>query len=102
LLLTLTITCSLGLVASTIYVPSVPAIASALETTVSRVQLTFVGYLAAFAVSMLLLGPLSDRYGRKRTMILALSLSALGSIACAASPGIEFLIGARVLQGIGL
>jgi len=70
LLLTLTITCSLGLVASTIYVPSVPAIAGALETTVSLVQLTFVGYLAAFALSMLLLGPLSDRYGRKRTMIL--------------------------------
>jgi DHA1 family bicyclomycin/chloramphenicol resistance-like MFS transporter len=102
LLLTLTITCSLGLVASTIYVPSVPAIASALETSVSRVQLTFVAYLAAFAVSMLVLGPLSDRCGRRRTMILGISLSALGSVACAASPTIEFLIGARVLQGVGL
>ena len=50
LLLTLTITCSLGQVASTIYVPSVPAIASALETSVSRVQLTFVAYLAAHTV----------------------------------------------------
>ena len=102
LLLTLTITCSLGQVASTIYVPSVPAIASALETSVSRVQLTFVAYLAAFAVSMLVLGPLSDRCGRRRTMILGISLSALGSIACAASPTIELLIGARILQGIGL
>src|SRR5204863_1733029 len=79
-----------------------PAIASALETSVSRVQLTFVAYLAAFAVGMLVLGPLSDRCGRKRTMILGISLSALGSIACAASPTIEFLIGARALQGIGL
>ncbi len=102
LLLTLTIACSLGQVASTIYVPSVPAIASALETSVSRVQLTFVAYLAAFAVSMLALGPLSDRYGRRRTMILGIFLSALGSIACAASPTIECLIGARTLQGIGL
>ena len=102
LLLTLTITCSLGQVASTIYVPSVPAIASALETSVPGVQLTFVAYLAAFAVSMLVLGPLSDRYGRRRTMILGISLSMLGSIACTASPTIEFLIGARVLQGIGL
>jgi len=100
-MVTLTITCSLGLVASTIYVPSVPAIAAALETSVSRVQLTFVMYLAAFAVSMLVLGPLSDRYGRRRTIILGASLSALGSIACAASPTIEFLIGARILQGIG-
>jgi DHA1 family bicyclomycin/chloramphenicol resistance-like MFS transporter len=102
LLLILTITCSLGQIASTIYVPSVPAIASALETSVSRVQLTFVAYLAAFAVSMLVLGPLSDRCGRKRTMILGISLSALGSIACAVSPTIEFLIGARILQGVGL
>lgn len=102
LLLTLTITSSLGLIASTIYVPSVPAIASALQTSVSHVQLTFAAYLAAFAVSMLVLGPLSDRYGRRRTMIFGISLGALGSIACAASPTIEFLIGARILQGIGL
>ena len=102
LLLTLTIACSLGQVASTIYVPSVPAIASALDTSVSGVQLTFVAYLAAFAVSMLVLGPLSDRYGRRRTMILGIFLGALGSIACAASPTIECLIGARILQGIGL
>jgi MFS transporter, DHA1 family, multidrug resistance protein len=81
LLLTLTITCSLGQVASTIYVPSIPAIASALETSVARVQFTFVGYLLAFAVSMLLLGPLSDRHGRRRAMILGLMLGALGSIA---------------------
>ncbi len=102
LLLTLTITSSLGLVASTIYVPSVPAIARALQTSVSHVQLTFAAYLAAFAVSMLVLGPLSDRYGRRRTMICGISLGALGSIAGAASPTIDFLIGARILQGIGL
>ena len=102
LLVTLTITCSLGLVASTIYVPSIPAIANALDTSVSRVQLTFVAYLAALAASMLILGPLSDRCGRRRTMILGVSLSALGSIGCAASPTIGCLIGARIVQGIGL
>jgi DHA1 family bicyclomycin/chloramphenicol resistance-like MFS transporter len=102
LLLTLTITASLGMVASTIYVPSIPAIASALGTSVGQVQLTFAGYLLAFAVSMLVLGPLSDRYGRRRTMIFGVALSTLGSIACAASPTIEFLIAARILQGIGL
>jgi MFS transporter, DHA1 family, multidrug resistance protein len=102
LLPTLTITCSLGMVASTIYVPSIPAIASALETSIGRVQLTFVGYLLAFAVSMLVLGPSSDRYGRRRTMIVGIALSVLGSIACAASPTIDWLIAGRVLQGIGL
>jgi DHA1 family bicyclomycin/chloramphenicol resistance-like MFS transporter len=101
LLLTLTMSSSLGMVASTIYVPSIPAIAAAFEAPISRVQLTFVGYLLAFAASMLVLGPLSDRYGRRRTIICGLLLSALSSIACAAGPTIEFLIAARVVQGIG-
>jgi MFS transporter, DHA1 family, multidrug resistance protein len=55
----------------------------------------------AFAASMLVLGPFSDRYGRRRTIICGLSLSALSSIACAVSPTIEFLVAARVVQGIG-
>jgi MFS transporter, DHA1 family, multidrug resistance protein len=101
LLLTLTMTSSLGMVASTIYVPSIPAIAGAFETSISRVQLTFVGYLLAFAASMLVLGPLSDRYGRRRTILCGLVLSAISSVACAISPTIEFLIAARVVQGIG-
>ena len=101
LLLTLTATSSLGMVASTIYVPSIPAIAAALDTSIARVQFTFVGYLLAFAVSMLVLGPLSDRYGRKRTIICGLVLSALSSVACAVSPTVDFLIVARVLQGVG-
>src|SRR5215475_8787484 len=101
LLLTLTMASSLGMVASTIYVPSIPAIASALETSISRVQFTFVGYLLSFALSMLVLGPLSDRYGRRQTIIGGLVVSALGSLACALSPTIEFLIAARVVQGIG-
>ena len=101
LLLTLTMTSSLGMVASTIYVPSIPAIASAFETSIARVQLTFVGYLLAFAVSMLVLGPLSDRYGRRRTIICGLALSTVSSVACAVSPTIDFLIAARIVQGIG-
>jgi MFS transporter, DHA1 family, multidrug resistance protein len=100
-LLSLTWASSLGIVASTIYVPSVPAIARALDTSIARVQLTFVGYLFAFAVSMLLLGPLSDRFGRRRTVLCGLALCVFSSIVCAASPTIEVLIAARVLQGIG-
>lgn len=102
LLLTLTITASLGQVASTIYVPSLPAIAAALDTSVARVQFTFVSYLLAFAISMLVLGPISDRYGRRRLMIVGIALGAVGSIAAGLSPTIEFLIAARVLQGVGL
>ena len=102
LLLTLTLTSSLGQIASTIYVPSLPAIAGGLATTVARVQFTFVGYLLAFAIGMLVIGPVSDRYGRRRMMIFGVALSTLGSIAAGLSPNIEFLIVARILQGVGL
>lgn len=100
-LLSLTGASSLGIVASTIYVPSVPAIARAFDTTIARVQFTFVGYLLAFAISMLVLGPLSDRFGRRRTVLCGLALSAVSSLLCAASTSIEMLIAARILQGIG-
>jgi MFS transporter, DHA1 family, multidrug resistance protein len=100
-LLSLTASFSLGQVASTIYVPSIPAIALGLHTSIAHVQFTFVGYLMAFATSMLVLGPLSDRLGRKQTMICGLVLSALSSLVCAAAPTIEVLIAARMLQGIG-
>jgi DHA1 family bicyclomycin/chloramphenicol resistance-like MFS transporter len=101
MLLTLTMTSSLGMVASTIYVPSIPAIAGAFDTSIAGVQLTFVAYLLAFAASMLVLGPLSDRYGRRRTIICGLAVSSISSVACVVSPTIDFLIAARVIQGIG-
>jgi MFS transporter, DHA1 family, multidrug resistance protein len=100
-LLSLTLSFSVGTVASTIYVPSVPAIARDLDASIAQVQFTFVGYLLAYAISMLVLGPLSDRLGRRRTVLYGLALSVVSSLACAASPSIDFLIAARVLQGIG-
>ncbi|MGH7028832.1 MAG: MFS transporter, partial [Stellaceae bacterium] len=54
-----------------------------------------------FAVSMLALGPLSDRFGRRRTVLCGLAICAFSSLLCAASPTIEMLIAARVLQGVG-
>jgi DHA1 family bicyclomycin/chloramphenicol resistance-like MFS transporter len=101
LYLTLTVTMTLGMLASTIYVPSIPAISRAFQTSIGWVQFTFVGYLLAFAAGMLLLGPLSDRFGRRRAMIWGLVVSVLSSAACAASPTIECLIAARILQGAG-
>jgi DHA1 family bicyclomycin/chloramphenicol resistance-like MFS transporter len=101
LLLALIVASTVGMVASSIYVPSIPQIARNFDTSISAVQLTFVGYLAAFAVSLLVLGPLSDRYGRQPVMLVGLGLCLLSSLACACSPSIEFLIAARIAQGIG-
>ncbi len=100
-LATLTVVATIGILASTIYVPSIPAIAKGLGTSIARVQLTFVGYLFAFAAGMLVLGPLSDRYGRRRVLFSGLFLSLLSGVACTFSPTIGFLIAARIIQGIG-
>lgn len=101
LLPTLTVISALGMVASTIYVPSILEIARSLDTSVARVQLTFVGYLLAFAVGMLILGPLSDHYGRRRTLIFGLCLCASSSLLCTFCSSIEWLIAARIGQGFG-
>jgi MFS transporter, DHA1 family, multidrug resistance protein len=97
----LTATSSLPLAASTIYVPSVPMIARALDTSIASVQLTFVGYLLAFAAGMLAWGPVSDRFGRRQALICGLIATAAASFLCAASPTIRLLIVARALQGFG-
>jgi MFS transporter, DHA1 family, multidrug resistance protein len=101
LLLTVTVVATLGMLASTIYVPSIPAIAHAFGTSVARVQLTFVGYLFAFAVGILVVGALSDRYGRRHVLFYGLALGLVGSLACVFAPTIGLLIVARVLQGLG-
>lgn len=50
---------------------------------------------------MLFFGKLADIYGRRRLFTLGIGVFTLASLACAISPSIEFLIGARVVQGIG-
>ncbi|MBU6440222.1 MAG: MFS transporter [Betaproteobacteria bacterium] len=60
-----------------------------------------VGYLLASTIMAPLYGRLGDRYGRREALLGALGLFALGSLACTASPGMWWLIAARVLQGLG-
>jgi len=100
-LVTMTLIGSFGIAASTIYVPSVPAIASALGAPIAGVQLTFAAYLGVFAAGMPIVGPLSDRYGRRRVLLYGLVLSIAGSVLCAASPSLGALIAARAVQALG-
>lgn len=92
---------SLGLLASSIYVPSIPDIARALAVPVGLVQLTMTVFLVCYGVSMLVIGPLSDRYGRRKVMLSGILLCMAGSLVCAAAPGIEVLLVGRAVQAIG-
>ena len=71
--------------------------------TASEVQLELVvaGYGIPFAVLLILGGRLGDRFGRHLLYALGMALFLLSAVACAASPTIEVLIAARVLQGVG-
>ena len=59
------------------------------------------GYFIAMAVSQLIYGPLSDRYGRRRTLLVGLAGFALGGLLAASAESFEVLVIARVLQGLG-
>lgn len=58
-------------------------------------------YLLALAVFMPWAGRLADRYGRKQVLLCGMALFGVGSLACAAAPGLAALIGFRFVQGIG-
>ncbi|MCC6775850.1 MAG: multidrug effflux MFS transporter [Hyphomicrobiales bacterium] len=90
-----------GPVATDLYVPSMPDIARQLGVSTSDVQLTLSSYLVGFAVGQTFYGPISDRYGRKPVLSVALGLFCLATFACAIAPTVEALIAARALQALG-
>ncbi len=81
--------------------PATPSIARSLGTDYGTIQLTLTLYLAAVAVAQLVVGPLSDRIGRRPCIIGGLILFALGSIAGLMSASIPTLLAARMLQAVG-
>jgi MFS family permease len=68
---------------------------------VSLIAWVMAGYLVAGTVATPIYGKLSDLHGRRRILMVALGVSALGSAACAVATSMPVLIGARVLQGLG-
>src|SRR5436853_7441862 len=68
-----------------IYLASMPSMTRALSATPEQVQLTLSLYMYAWGVSQLLVGRLTDRFGRRPALIAGLALFVVASIACAAS-----------------
>lgn len=83
------------------YMPALPDMASYFHTTDAVMNMTLVGFFLFFAIGMLVFGPVSDRMGRRPTMIGGIILYVLASIWCGLAMNVYFLIGMRVLQAIG-
>lgn len=90
-----------GLIVMTLSLPSLQEWPTIFQAPQSRVQLTFSAYVATFGLVQLVYGPLSDRYGRKPLLLFGLLVATIGSAAAMLAPNLEFLIAARVLQGLG-
>jgi DHA1 family bicyclomycin/chloramphenicol resistance-like MFS transporter len=91
----------LGPLSVDMYLASLPAIGRLLGASTAQVQLTISVYLAGFAFSQVLYGPLSDRHGRRPVLLAALGIYLIATLACALSFSIETLIAARFVQAVG-
>jgi DHA1 family bicyclomycin/chloramphenicol resistance-like MFS transporter len=84
-----------------LYLPTLPDIGRAFGVSPALVQLTMAAYLVGFALGQIGYGPISDWYGRRSGLLVALVCYCVGSLICLLAPSIEVLIGARVLQAFG-
>ncbi|NKR74294.1 multidrug effflux MFS transporter [Prescottella equi] len=83
------------------YLPALPAITEDFLTSDAAVQLTLTGTLLGLALGQLVIGPLSDVFGRRRPLVLGTSLHVAASVACWFAPSIAVLGALRALQGLG-
>lgn len=83
------------------YLPSLPAMADALHGTDAQLQLTLTLYMVGYALSMLVSGPLSDRYGRRPVLIGGPCIYVVASVACALATSIPAIVCARIFQALG-
>ena len=90
---------ALGPLTIDMYLPAFPELSAELGATDSATQLTLTGMLAGLATGQLVIGPLSDAFGRKRPLLAGLVGHALASVLAALAPSIAVLASVRVLQG---
>jgi DHA1 family bicyclomycin/chloramphenicol resistance-like MFS transporter len=90
---------ALGPLTIDMYLPAFPRISDEYAASDSQVQLTLTGMLLGLAVGQLVIGPLSDMFGRRRPLMVGLTAHGLASLACAVAPSVEVLAGLRLLQG---
>ena len=100
LLLILGMMTGIGPFSIDMYLPALPRIADDFHAAASVTQLTLTACLLGLAVGQLLVGPLSDRFGRRRPAAAGLVVYVLAALGCAAAPTAELLTAARFVQGL--
>ena len=97
LLLVLTV---FGPISMDLYLPALPALTAELGAKTSTAQLTVTACLLGLAAGQLVAGPLSDRFGRRKPLLIGVTAYVVVSALCAMSPSVEVLVLARLVQGV--
>ncbi|CAM5228717.1 Bcr/CflA family multidrug efflux MFS transporter [Streptomyces avidinii] len=82
------------------YLPALPQVTDALHSPAATVQLTLTACLAGMALGQLVIGPMSDKWGRRRPLLTGMVVYVLATAICALAPTTELLISFRLLQGL--
>lgn len=91
----------LGQISSDLYLPALPTIRSAFNTSDHWLQLSLAVYMLGFSISHLFYGPISDHVGRKKPLAVGLVICMIGTLVCQFSSHIAVLITGRFIQGAG-
>ena len=92
---------ALGPLSVDMYLPAMPAMQAAFDSSISQMHLTLSAYLAGFAIFHLICGPLSDRFGRKPILMYGTIIFVVACVGCSQSATISELLSFRFLQGVG-
>jgi DHA1 family bicyclomycin/chloramphenicol resistance-like MFS transporter len=97
-LVTLVMAAAIGPLAMNVFLPSLPGMARHFQSDYAVMQLAVSFYLAATAVLQLLIGPASDRFGRRPVMLACFGVFLAGTLAAVYAPTVEALLACRLLQ----
>src|SRR5690625_4965323 len=101
LIILLGILAAIGPLNIDMYIPGFSLIAEDFNTDENRVAFTMTSYFIGIALGQLAYGPLVDKYGRKKPLLIGLLIYILSAIGCAFASSIEMMVGLRFLQALG-
>lgn len=93
---------AIGVLSTNIMLPAFPAIATSLQTSSRELGVTLSSFFIVFAAGQIFVGPLSDRYGRRKLIVGGLVLFMAGSAICGLSQSLDMLVVGRIVQALGV